>query len=145
MKVLEKSSRDRTSERSLLAMLFGVLWIGTTAVGLSKGLQHNNNQLRSFGTIFLLVAVLIGVGLLVWVVWRLFRNYETGSFVDLDLGQLVYWDGPSPAQREIIDLKSVVAIHVVASSDSESSVELIDRLGNKRTVYERHLPEQVAP
>ncbi|WP_119388351.1 hypothetical protein [Taklimakanibacter lacteus] len=70
-------------------------------------------------------------GLLVWLFVAKIVKTEWGSFVDLRNKQIVWWEGPSPAARTVVNISALAKLVIVIDPYHRCEVYL-DRIEGER-------------
>lgn len=144
MRILEISRRARTSPSTYLK-----LWFVPALMVLPGSYLYvwfNFSAGRSspiLWSILMLLLILVSPGIVSNDIWQTILEYETGSFIDLGTQQLVYWDGPRPAQRHLINLNTIASIKAMELVKDEDRIEITDHDGHKHSLRAHHVPGTV--
>lgn len=96
-------------------------------------------------------AITIGIIILVlfyavhWELFEILQDWEVGSRIEGDSGQLIWWSGPNPATRHAVRLDTVRSILLKPGTDTDGThIELVDCEGRTTKIDTRCVKDLAA-
>jgi hypothetical protein len=96
-------------------------------------------------------AIIVGTIILVlfyavhWELFEILQDWEVGSRIEGDSGQLVWWSGPHPATRHAVRLDTIRSILLKPGTDTDGShIALVDNEGRATTIDARCVKDPAA-